>query len=139
MTGKAKARLIYSTISASERVADLGAKGALIYTWMLAHADDQGRLVGGPQHIKALVVPLIKEITVEDADRALLGMRGEGLIRLYADPQTGRELVQVTDWWEYNRGLRFAAPSKYPPPDGWVDRVTQRDDAGRFQQSHQHY
>jgi hypothetical protein len=115
MAGRAKARLIYSTISASERVTALGAKGALVYTWMLAHADDQGRLVGGPEHIKALVVPLIREITVEDADKALLGMRRENLIRLYLDLQTGRELVQVTDWWEYNRGLRFAAPSKYPP------------------------
>lgn len=136
MAGKVKARLIYSTISASDRVADLGIKGALIYTWMLSHADDQGRLVGGPKRIKALVVPLIGEITVEDCDKALLGMRREGLIRLYPDPHTGRELVQVTDWWEYNKGLRFAAPSKHPPPDDWEDRVTGRDEMGRFSRSH---
>jgi hypothetical protein len=44
MASKMKTRLIYSTISVSDRVADLGVKGALIYTWMLAHCDDQRRL-----------------------------------------------------------------------------------------------
>jgi len=51
MAGKAKARLLYSTISSSERVSELGVKGALVYTWLLAHCDDQGRFAGGAKEV----------------------------------------------------------------------------------------
>ena len=53
MPRKAKARLLYPSISTSERVSNLGAKGALIYTWLLAHCDDQGRYAGGVRKVRA--------------------------------------------------------------------------------------
>ncbi len=48
MPGKAESRLIYSSISTSERVANLEVKGALIYTWLITHCDAQGRIPGKP-------------------------------------------------------------------------------------------
>lgn len=132
MTTK-KAGLVHPSICGSVRVASLGAKGALLYTWMLTKADHQGRLLGGARLVKALVVPLVDDITEEDVDRALLRMRSEGLIILYPDPKTGRELVQVADWWEHNAGMKYVKASKWPPPEDWEDKPeTWRDDMGRF-------
>ena len=62
MSGKAEPRLIYSSISTSERVASLGVKGALLFTWLITHCDAQGRLPGKPKVIKHTVVPFIDEI-----------------------------------------------------------------------------
>ena len=131
MAGKAKARLLYSTISASERVSGLGAKGALVYTWLLAHCDDQGRFSGTPRKVKALVLPLVDEVSVDEIDTALDAMEQADLIIRYCSG-VHHDLIQVTDWWEYNQGLRVVAPSRYPPPPGWQDRVTDRDKMGRF-------
>ena len=131
MAGTAKARLIYSSISASERVAGLGPKGALVYTWLLAHCDDQGRFAGGARRVKTLVVPLIDRVTVRDVQAALDGMEAAGLITRYSGGHY-KELIQVKDWWSYNQGLRIRDRSKYPAPRGWRDRVTERDEQGRF-------
>jgi hypothetical protein len=135
MAGTAKARLIYSSISASERVAGLGAKGALVYTWLLAHCDDQGRFAGGARRVKTLVVPLIDRVTVRDIQLALEAMEKAGLITRYS-ARPYKELIQVKDWWSFNQGLRVRDRSKYPAPRGWRDRVTERDEQGRFRKQH---
>lgn len=131
MSGKAESRLIYSSISTSERVSSLGVKGALLYTWLITHCDAQGRIPGKPTIIKQLVVPFIDEVTVEDITEALELMEGEKLIILYEDKK-GRSLIQVTDWWDWQTGLKYKAASHYEAPEGWEDRITSRDDGGRF-------
>lgn len=128
-----KAGIVHPSIFASERIASLGLKGALLYTWLLVAADHQGRLAGDARKIKALVVPLIDEIDVKDIDEALGAMGAGRLVILYNDPETGRRLIQVAGWWEYNAGMRYVKASKWPPPEGWEDRPeTGRDDTGRF-------
>jgi hypothetical protein len=97
MSGKAESRLIYNSISFSERIARLGVKGALLYTWLITHCDTQGRLPGKPRGIKQQVVPYLDEITVNDVVCALESMENEKLIVCYYDNK-GRPLIQVTDW-----------------------------------------
>ena len=136
MAGKSRAGILFRSISTSERIADLGVKGALVYTWLIAHCDDQGRITGNARRIKALVVPLMTEINEEDVERALQTMWRERLVILYPDPNTGRDLIQVADWWEYNSGLRIIRASRYSPPPSWKDRpATARDEMGRFRGS----
>jgi hypothetical protein len=118
---KANARLLYSTISASERVSALGASGALIYTWLLTHCDDQGRYAGSARKVKVQVVPLIDDIADKDVEKALAAMAKSKLIKRYADGET--RLIQIADWWEFQSGLRYRRPSRYPPPDNWQDSV----------------
>jgi hypothetical protein len=133
MTHKARARLIYNSISTSERVAGLGAEGALIFTWLLAHCDDQGRYAGSAKKVKAEVVPLVEEITVKNVETTLNAMEEAGLIIRYTDGNT--QLMQVKDWWEFQSGLRVKYASRYPAPDGWEDQVRlppERGDMGRF-------
>ncbi len=131
MSGKAESRLIYSSVSTSERVSSLGAKGALIYTWLIPHCDSQGRLQGKPTIVKQLVVPFIEEITTGDVNEALELMENQNLVIRYTD-DSGRPLIQVIDWWEWQTGLKYKAASHYQPPEGWDDKVTQRAETGRF-------
>jgi hypothetical protein len=131
MSGKAESRLIYNTISTSERIASLGVKGALLYTWLIPHCDSQGRMQGKPKTIRITVCPLIEGITTEDIAEALGLMEEQDLIIKYKD-EKGRELVQVSDWWEWQTGLQYKSPSRYQPPPNWKDKVTPRDDSGRF-------
>lgn len=130
MAGKVRARLLYSTISTSERVSGLGVRGALLFTWFLAHCDDQGRYAGSVRKVKYEVVPLIDEITAEDVEAALEAMDGADLVIRYSED--GRDYIQVVDWWAFNAKLRYTSKSRYPPPENWIDRVTRRDEFGKF-------
>ena len=129
MPRKAKARLLYGSISTSERVSSLGAGGALIYTWLLAHADDQGRYNGSAKKVKAEVVPLLDEITIGDVDNALDAMVEGGLIIRYEAGKT--QLIQIVDWWEFQAGLRVRNESRYPAPEGWQDNIKLPPEQGR--------
>jgi hypothetical protein len=140
MVRKARARMLAPTISTSERVNMLSLKAALLYTWMLAHADDQGRLTGVPTTIKALVVPLREDLSVEDVDRVLNEMEDLELIRRYSAYEVGGwkageddRVIQINDWWDYQH-LRDPQPSKYPAPKGWRDKVGKqsRDEQGQY-------
>ena len=130
MAGKAESRLIYNSISTSERVASLGIKGALLFTWLITHCDCQGRMPGKPKVIKQQVVPFIEDITAPDIQEALSLMHNQKLIIRYVDRKE-RPLIQIVDWWDW-QNLKYKSPSHYDPPEGWEDRVTQRDDDGRF-------
>ena len=131
MSGKAEARLIYNSVSTSERVASLKVKGALLFTWLITHCDSQGRTPGKPKVIKQQVVPFIDEIIVEDVTEALELMKDQRLIICYEDSK-GRLLIQIVDWWDWQTGLRYRGASHYEAPPNWEDRVTSRDDSGKF-------
>lgn len=131
MSGKAEARLIYNSISTSERVASLKVKGALLFTWLITHADSQGRMQGKPKVIKQLVVPFLDEITVEDVTECINLIKDQKLIVCYEDSK-GRPLIQVADWWDWQSALRYRGASHYEAPPNWEDRVTSRDDSGKF-------
>ena len=131
MAGKAESRLIYNSISMSERVASLGVKGALLYTWLITHCDTQGRMQGKAKVVKHLVVPFLEEITVDDVEEALALMEDEKLILRYEDSRK-KLLIQILDWWLYQKGLKYWSPSQFEHPKGWEDRVTPRDDKGKF-------
>jgi hypothetical protein len=130
MSGKAESRLIYNSISTSERVSTLGVKGALVYTWLLTHCDCQGRLQGKPRIVKHDVVPFLDEITIPDIEKSLELMQQQKLIMRYQD-KTGRELIQVLDWWEWQTGLKYKAASHYEAPKDWEDKLTPRE-GGKF-------
>ncbi|MFC1872852.1 hypothetical protein ACFLYV_03955 [Chloroflexota bacterium] len=71
------------------------------------------------------------DITVEDTIKALDLMEKASLILRYLDSK-GRDLIQVVDWWEYQTGLKYKSPSHFEAPENWDDRITQRDDNGKF-------
>jgi len=75
----AKARMLHKKISVSIQVNELSLPAKLLFSWMIPHADDQGRLRGNPEYIKAVVVPMtrwsfkkIKEYLNETANKGLI-------------------------------------------------------------------
>lgn len=55
----AKARMLHHKISISMEVNSMPLPAQLLFTWMISHADDDGKLKGNPRYIKATVVPLM--------------------------------------------------------------------------------
>ena len=75
----ARGRMIDKCISISEKINDLSLKEAFIYTWIIPHLDDWGRITGSPRKIKALVFPMKKEICTKDIEKAFEKFREMGL------------------------------------------------------------
>lgn len=135
---KARGRILSPEISTSERVNMLSTEAALLYTWLLAHADDQGRMSGNVTTIKAVVVPLRNDLTIEDVKRCLGELEDIELIKIYSASELGAwsphdEILQIVNWWDYQR-LSNPRPSKYPAMRGWIDKLPSqpRDAQGRY-------
>ena len=89
--------------------------GRLIYTWLLAHLDREGRFSADPSIIKGNVFPRIKNMTLKKIDNCLLEMSQVKLIILYkAD---GDKYLQFTKFKEYQVHFDREAPSKIPAPN----------------------
>jgi len=135
MTRKAKARMLWAQISISPRVNNLSLKACLLYTWMIAHADDQGRM--SAKDIKAIVCPMRSDIGLEDIPSLLDEIQVQRLIDVYQVVFKGTgeliDIVQILDWWEY-QSLTIPRPSDLPAKEGWEDRQAKvkRDEAGKF-------
>lgn len=52
------ARMVHKKISISIQVNKLPLPARLLFTWMITHADDEGKLKGEPEYIKATVIPM---------------------------------------------------------------------------------
>lgn len=83
------------------------------------------------QQFQQLVVPFIEEITIEDVMEALESMQKQKPIKLYEDGNS-RPLIQIVDWQEQQTGLRYKGASHYDAPEGWLDKITPRNDGGKF-------
>lgn len=107
--------MVSKVISLSEKVNSLSLFGRLLYTWMIPHADDFGRLPGSPAKIKHMVVPFADE-TVKDVERELADMHRIGIIIWYEIG--GERFVQVVNFEDHQQGLHKRTKSKFPePPD----------------------
>lgn len=109
----AERRMVSKVISISEKVNSLSLFGRLLYTWMIPHTDDFGRMPGSPAKVKALVVPMADE-TRKDVEEALSAMDQVGVIQWYE--VNGEKYVQITNFDEHQSGLNRRTASKIPPP-----------------------
>jgi uncharacterized phage protein (TIGR02220 family) len=105
--------MVSKIISVSERVNDLSLFGRLLYTWMIPHADDWGRLPGSPAKVKVLVMPFADESREQFAE-ALADMSRKGLIIWYES--SGDKFIQILKFEEHQQGLHKRTKSKLPPP-----------------------
>lgn len=85
-------------------------------------ADDQGRLLDNPIAISNYVF-LYKSVDPKNVNDALDKFFNDGKIIRYK--KDGKKLIQIKRWWE-NQKPQWANESKYPPPDGWSDRIRTR-------------
>jgi len=92
-------------------------------TWIgliTAVADDQGRILDNSSLIKARVFVYDRTVNEAMIDDWLNKLNSDGKILRYQ--VEGKRLIQIVNWWNYQTPA-WANYSKYPSPDGWVDRV----------------
>jgi len=52
------------------------------FTWLIAHANAEGRTYGDPELVKAMIFPRQREISIEDVERFIQQWGGRGDDRL---------------------------------------------------------
>lgn len=121
-------RMLSKSISLSRQVDSVCEKAQLLFTWMIPHADDEGRMIGDPKYIKVTVVPLktSKGWTISGVEKCLLELCSVGLI--YYWYQAGERYVQFPTWDQYQTiQLDRATLSRIPCFDS-----TKAKDASEF-------
>jgi hypothetical protein len=111
----ATGRMLRGQISISEQVNELSLKAALLFTWMIPHTDDFGRMLGSPKKVKAIVVPLRDDISSQDVDIALNEMHEKGLICRYK--ANDEYYIQFIKFEVHQQGLHKRTKSKILPPE----------------------
>lgn len=82
-------------------------------------ADDQGRFWKNPVKIRSAIFPY-DEIKDTDIGIAIGRLIQAGKVSQY---KVGNKAIcQLIGWWKHQKPS-WASPSKYAPPDGWVDRL----------------
>lgn len=96
----AKARMLHKKISLSTQVNGLALPTRLIFTWMIAHADDEGRLKGEPEYVKATVVPMTKW-SFKKIKIYLEEIKNAGLINYWE--RSNEWFIEFVKWDEYQQ------------------------------------
>lgn len=113
-----KLRSISKEIRLSQSFARLTLRQRDLWHGLIATADDQGRLPGHPAAIRSIVWPY-DDILLSKVQKDLdVLMSSENiLIYQYGD----QSYIQIINWWKYQK-MQWAGSSKYPAPEGWLDR-----------------
>ena len=109
----ANRRMISKRISISKRVNAIPIFSRLLFTWIIPHTDDWGRLDGDPEKIKAMIMPLSKR-PVKDFDKSLEEMAKVGLIVWYAVDNS--LYLQIVNFEDHQSKLEKRTHSKFPNP-----------------------
>lgn len=124
--------MLHKTISISMDVNRLPLPAKLLFTWMIPHADDEGRLRGEPEYIKATVVPMTKW-SIKKIEQWLKEMEKVGLIHYWE--HNNERLVEFVKWTDYQYiqkdRLKLSKLPSYSKESGYnldTDRI-QTDDA----------
>ena len=91
-------------------------------------ADDQGRLVDNPILIRGDIFPY-DDIPASDIETGIVKFEQEKKIQRYQ--VKGKKYIQILRWWE-NQRPQWAARSKYPAPNCWIDRIRTRENGKYF-------
>lgn len=94
------ARMLHKKISISRQVSRLSPPAALLFTWMIPHADDEGRLPGDLNSIRGTVVPLF-DWSLETVGDLLQEIRNQKLIYYWEDE--GERYIEFINWERYQR------------------------------------
>lgn len=97
----ARGRLLHKKISASVQVDRLSINAKLLFTWALAHADDDGRLKGDPKYIKAIVVPML-EWSSDQVKEYLEEIKKIGLIDWWK-AEDDEMYIQFIKWTDHQK------------------------------------
>jgi hypothetical protein len=93
--------MLHGSISNSEKLAALSCDGArLLFTWMIPHCDNLGRIRADPIYLKAVVVPRT-DATLRQVQAWAEEIAGAGLATLYKCQ--GQRFMEITGWSNFQR------------------------------------
>lgn len=111
--------MLHAKISNSLQVNRLPLPARLLFTWMISHADDEGRLQGDVEYVRGLVVPL-SHWSVKKVQNYIEAMKKEGLI--YYWQENNEWFIEFVKWTDhqYIQKDRFKASTlpKYNKESG---------------------
>ena len=119
--GNVSRHMIYS-LGGSKSFGRLSLEAKVLWPMLIAAADDQGRIDAESDAVKYQVCQNVKEIAEEDIQELLGEMVSQGMLLIYGEREP---LGQILKWWPH-QPMAYARPSKYPAPEGWVDRIRYR-------------
>jgi hypothetical protein len=92
---------------------------------LLNQADDQGRMLDNVTLMRSLLFPYDALITVKDIEKGLALFENHHKIIRYAVGTNGssKHLIQIVNWWKYQKSAQWATRSLYPAPEKWTDRI----------------
>ncbi len=96
----ANRRMINKSISTSEQVNSLPLECQLLFTWMITHADDDGRMKGSAITVRGLVFPL-KEFSVQEVEEMLQKLQEVGLIWRWSSDNT--TYIEFPTWKKHQQ------------------------------------
>ena len=115
-------RMISRTISTSEKLHKIDWKARLLFTWLILHCDDEGRMAGSVQTVKAVVLPMA-DCSFAEIEKWLADMRKVGLIRWYR--VEGKKYIEIIKWGDFQTFHGVSkSPSRLPSPPTTVDQST---------------
>ena len=116
----ANRRMLASDIFMDDFIGRLNYFERLVWIGLITSvADDQGRAMDNPAIIRSFVF-LYDQIEDGDVETAIRSFSTAGKIARYVSGN--KHLIQIVNWWKYQTPA-WASPSKYPAPNGWVDRA----------------
>lgn len=121
----ANRRMISKGICTSEQVNNLSLESALLFTWLIPHADDDGRLKGSAASVRGNVFPM-KEFTVDDVEKMLQEIQKQGLIWRWSDDDG--IYIEFPKWLVHQKIRRDRYTSSELP--SYKDHVSQMDTNG---------
>lgn len=121
-----RGRILNKKISYDEKVAKLSLGASLLYTWCIPHLDVKGRIYATPEILKGVVVPYVKELTLEKIKECLIELqnaedeKGEKLVLIYGNCK----YIQFNGFFK-NQDVREdrEAPSEIPNPKEFLDEL----------------
>lgn len=111
----ARGRFISKAISLDEKVDALSDDTCrLLFTWLIAHLDCEGRMFGDPQTVKSIVFPR-RKILIQRVEKYLAELELRGLICRYS--VNGNQYLWMPNFEKHQVGLRKTqeAQSQIPP------------------------
>lgn len=120
----------HKKISVSVQVNKLSLPARLLFTWMISHADDEGRLKGDPEYVKATVIPMAKW-SFKLIKNYLEEIKNQGLI--YYWEENSEWFIEFVKWLEHqtirkDRLIPSSLPSFNRNNDNHLSTKGQPDD-----------
>lgn len=113
-------RMIDTSLFQNEKFSRMPLGARMLQIGIITYADDQGRAKANPSFLRMQIFPDDEDVTNADVQKWLGLMVKNGTVMLYTVDE--KQYVQLLNWWKY-QSLQYAAPSQFPRPDGWKDRI----------------